>query len=192
MENQTEENLELCSNDQLKQLIKNIQDEIKQMEQKILPIKSEQMKRKLIDLLNLSNEDLTNVTNFEVFCKIDKSHSENDEYAHTFKGELKISYDYDIGQPKKVSVSLEATYLEEQTYYNHHDPDITTMSDVTVTGANEAEYEYFDNLEVNRVNDEGDEIECNNTEWNYLINQVLKQINEEPTNWFSLMDNIVV
>ena len=192
MENQTEENLELCSNDQLEHLIKNIQDEIKQMELKFLPIKSEQMKRKLIDLLNLSNEDLTNVTNLEVFCKLDKSYSENDEYAHTFKGELKISYDYDIGQPKKVSVYLDATYLEEQTYYNHHEPDITTMSDVTITGANEAEYEYFDNLEVNRVNDDGEEIECNNSQWNYLINQVLKQINEEPKNWFILMDNIVV
>jgi len=192
MENQREENLELCSDEQLELKIKNIQDEIKQMELKFLPIKSEQMKRKLIDLLDLSNEDLTNVTNFKVFCKVVKSHSENDEYAHNFKGELKLSYDYDIGQSKIVSVSLDATYLEEQTYYNHHEPDITTMSDVTVTGANEAEYEYFENIEVNRVNEDGEEIECNNSQWNYLINQVLGQICEEPENWFSLMDNIVV
>ena len=45
MYNQSEENLELCSDEQLKQLIKNIQDEIKQIKQKIEPIKSEQMKK---------------------------------------------------------------------------------------------------------------------------------------------------
>lgn len=192
MENQREENLELCSDEQLELKIKTIQDEIKKMEQKIVPIKSEQMKRKLINLLNLSNEDLTNVTNFEVFCKLDKSYSENDEYAHNFKGELKLSYDYDIGQSEKVSVSLDATYLEEQTYYNHHEPDITTMSDVTVTGANDSEYEYFENIEVNRANEDGEEIECNNNQWNYLINQVLGEICEEPENWYHLMNNIVI
>ena len=66
MNNQKEENLELYSYEELEKLIKNIHDEIKQMEQKIVPIKSEQMKRKLIELLNLSNEDLNNISNFEL------------------------------------------------------------------------------------------------------------------------------
>ena len=38
MDNQREENLELCSDEQLELKIKNIQDEIKQMEKKIVPI----------------------------------------------------------------------------------------------------------------------------------------------------------
>ena len=192
MENQREENLELCSDEQLKQLIENIHNEIEQMKEKIVPIKSEQTKRKLIELLNISNEDLTNITNFKVFCKVHKSHSENDEYAHTYSGKLNLSYDYDIGQTEKVSVYLDVTYLDEQTYYNHHEPDISAKSDVIVNGANESEYEYFENMEVNRVNKDGDNIECDNTQWNYLINQVLGEICEEPENWFILMENIVI
>ena len=191
MNNQAEENLELCSEEQLEQLIKNIHDEIEKMKQKIIPIKSEQMKRKLIELLDLSNEDLTNVTNFNVFCKLDKSHSTTDEYAHTYSGKLELSYDYNQDQSEKVSVILNASYLEEQTYYNHQEPDREINSDVHVSGANESEYEYFENLEVNRVNEDGEEIECNNTQWNYLINEVLGYISEEPENWYYLMDNIV-
>ena len=84
MDNQREENLDLCSDEQLEQLIKNIHNEIKKIEQKIVPIKSEQMKRKLIELLKLTREDFTNVTNFKIFCKLDKSHGTRDEYAHTY------------------------------------------------------------------------------------------------------------
>lgn len=192
MDNQREENLDLCSDEQLEQLIKNIHNEIKKIKQKIVPIKSEQMKRKLIKLLKLTREDLTNVTNFKLFCKLDKSHGTRDEYAHTYSGKLELSYDYNQEQSEKVSVILNASYLEEQTYYNHHEPDREINSYVHVSGANKSEYEYFENLEVNRVNEDGEEIECNNTQWNYLINEVLGYISEEPENWYYLMDNIVI
>lgn len=190
MDNQREENLDLCSDEQLEQLIKNIHNEIKKIKQKIVPIKSEQMKRKLIELLKLTREDLTNVTNFKLFCKLDKSHGTSDEYTHTYSGELKLSYDYNQEQSEKVSVILNASYLEEQTYYNHHEPDREINSDVYVSGT-ELDYEYRENYEVNMVDKNGNEIECNNTQWNYLINEVLGYISEEPENWYCLMDNIV-
>ena len=118
MNNQAEENLSLFSDEQLIELIDNIHDEIEQIKKKILPIKSEQMKRKLINLLNLTKEDLINVTNFNVFCKMKKSYGTRDEYAHTYEGNLKIRYDYNQEQSEKVSVYFNVNYLEEQTYYN--------------------------------------------------------------------------
>ena len=193
MDNQREESLDLCSDEQLEQLIKNIHNEIKKMEQKIVPIKSEQMKRKLIDFLNLTPEDLTNVTNFEVFCKLEKSWGTSDEYSHTFSGNLKLSYDYNQIQSEKVSVSLNVTFLEEQNYFNHHEPDCEINSDVKVYGIDDkSEYEYFTNSNVSVIDQNGDEIECNNTQWNYLINQILSYIEEEPQNWYHLMDKIVI
>ena len=194
MNNQKEENLELYSYEELEKLIKNIHDEIKQMEQKIVPIKSEQMKRKLIELVNLSSEDLNNISNFEVSCKLDKSYdpTQTDEYAHTYSGKLELSYDYNQEQSEKVSVHLTASYYENQNYYNHHEPDKEVNSEVMISGAKKSEYEYFENKEVNRVDEDNVEIECNNTQWNYLINQVLGYISEEPDNWYHLIDNIVV
>lgn len=192
MNNQSEENLELCSDEQLERLIKNIQDEIEQIKQKIVPIKSEQMRRELINLLKLTREDLTNVTNFKVFCKLDKSHGTRDDYEHTYSGKLELSYDYDQLQSEKVSVYIDVTYLEKQNYYNmyHSDSDPNVTSNVRVSGA-ESDFEYLENYEVNRVDKNGDEIKCNNTQWNYLINEVLGYISEEPKNWYHLMNNIV-
>ena len=192
MNNQSEENLELCSDEQLKQLIKNIQDEIKQIKQKIEPIKSEQMKRKLIKLLNLTQEDLTNVTNFKVLCKLDKTYGTRDEYEHTYSGNLELSYDYIQLQSEKVSVSLDVTYLEEKNYYNMYasDSDPNVDTNFYVSGA-KSDYKYLENYEVNMFDKNGDKIECNNTQWNYLINEVLCYISEEPQNWYHLMNNIV-
>ena len=106
MDNQREESLDLCSDEQLEQLIKNIHNEIKKWNKKLYLLNLNKMKRKLIDFLNLTPEDLTNVTNFEVFCKLEKSWGTSDEYSHTFSGNLKLSYDYNqIQSEKSVSIS---------------------------------------------------------------------------------------
>ena len=59
------------------------------------------MKRKLIELLKLTREDF-NITNFKIFCKLDKSHGTGMN-MHILILKLKLSYDYNQEQSQKVS-----------------------------------------------------------------------------------------
>ena len=101
--------------------IAEINQEILLLENKILELKGEKLKKLLLAWL-----DIEKVRNLKVQLHYNTTASEQDEYAYRVQGELVITYE---NKGKKIQIDI--NYEEEQTHYNRDEPYITDTIEVT-------------------------------------------------------------
>ena len=145
------------------------------------------------NFLNRYNIDMTYIDNLKVIAHYRYSNNPRDEYSSYHSGELELSYDYVKDNNNVISVKYTADYNSSQSYENRFDPDVEFDSKLKVSPSN-IKFDYDPDVEIYYTNpkydDEDSEDDEDGTEWCYLMNKVLEEIEGNASNFSDIVSDL--